>query len=232
MKKEITGYEKDYHKNRHQHLYTNPYYYKIRSEIAKKRYFDSIQDLDDKKILEFGVGLGQNLFWLAQPKRFGYDISQFAIDFFKAKGGVATNNINLIEDEAFDIVFSAHVLEHVDNPLKTLRVMASKLRKGGELILITPLDKCGFSTGIPKKINNSNLQLDVNQHLWTWTPQLMINLLIKAGFKPIYNEIIPTYAYRKLLPFRRLGLTAYDFMTRLAGMIVRDRELKFVAIKI
>lgn len=214
------GYENEYHKNRHQHLYTNPYYYKVRSEIAKKRYFGEIEDLDDKKILEYGMGLGQNLFWLPKNKRFGYDISKFAIDFFKAKGGVATDNINAIEDEAFDIVFSAHVLEHVDNPLETLRVMASKLRKGGELILITPLDKGG-------KINKE----DVNQHLWTWTPQLMNNLLIKAGFKPIQNEIIPTYAYNTLLPFRKLGLTAYDLVTRLAGMIVRDRELKFVAIK-
>lgn len=221
MNKEIPkGYEKSYHENRHQHLYNNPYYYKVRAEIAKKRYFDDIEYLDDKKILEYGMGLGQNLFWLPKNKRFGYDISKFAIDFFKTKGGKATDNIDAIENEAFDIVFSAHVLEHVDNPLKTLRVMASKLRKGGELILITPLDKS-------KKINSK----DVNQHLWTWTPQLMNNLLIKAGFKPVQNEIIPTYAYNKLLPFRRLGLTAYDLVTRLAGMVVRDRELKFVAVK-
>ncbi len=220
-KTNITGYENQYHKNRHQHLYTNPHYYKVRSEIAKRRYFGNIKDLNDKNILEFGVGMGQNLFWLPYNKRFGYDISKFAISFFKAKGGVATDNINLIEDEAFDIVFSAHVLEHVNNPIETLRVMASKLRKGGELILITPINKCG-------KINKD----DVNQHLWTWTPQLMNNLLVKAGFKPIYNEIIPTYAYKTLLPFRKFGLSFYDWITRLAGMVVNDRELKFIAVKI
>jgi len=218
--KKITGYENDYHEDKHKYLYTNDRYYNARSEIAKVRYFNGIQNLDRKKILEFGSGLGQNLFWLPANRRVGYDISKFAVDFFKAKGGNATTDINRIPDNSFDIVFSAHVLEHVDNPLETLGVMFSKLKKGGRLILITPLDKC-------KKINCA----DINQHLWTWTPQLMNNLLVKAGFKPIENKIISTCAYKKLLPFRKFGIRVYDWATRLAGKIVRDRELKFVAVK-
>ncbi len=217
----INGYENDYHENRHQHLYNNPAYYRARAELSKRRYFKgNIERPYDLPILEFGVGLGQNLFWLPKGKRFGYDISDFAINFFKSKGGIATKDITKIEDESFGIVFSAHVLEHVDNPLETLRVMHSKLRTGGKLILITPLDKPKICSGP-----------DINQHLFTWTPQLMINLLIKAGFTPLEYDIIPTFAYKKLLPFRKLGIGAYDFVTRLAGMIVRDRELKFVAVK-
>lgn len=221
---EITGYEKDYHKNRHQHLYVNDKYYKARSEVSKRRYFNDIENLERKKILEFGSGLGQNLFWIPGNRRVGYDISNFAVEFFKSKGGNATTDINRIPDNVFDIVFSAHVLEHVDNPLETLRVMHSKLRKGGKLILITPLDKA-------KKIKNKNLGADVNQHLWTWSPQLMYNLLIRAGFEPVSSKIIPTFAYKKLLPFRKLGIRAYDWTTRLAGIVARDKELKFVAVK-
>ncbi len=166
-------------------------------------------------------GLGQNLFWLPKKRRVGYDISNFAVDFFKAMGGNATTDITRIPNNAFDIVLSAHVLEHVDNPLETLRVIHSKLRKGGKLILITPLDK-------EEKINVN----DTNQHLWTWTPQLMFNLLVMVGFKPVHNEIIATCAYKKLLPFRKLGLRTYNFVTRMAGKIVGDRELKFVAVKV
>lgn len=216
----INGYEVEYHKNKHKHLYTDPVYYEARAELAKLRYFNGFKDLETKKILEFGCGLGHNLFWLPEQRRIGYDISSFAVDFFKSKGGKATTNITRIPDNAFDIVLSAHVLEHVENPLETLRVMHSKLRKGGRLILITPLDK-------DKKINDD----DVNQHLWTWTPQLMTNLLIKAGFTPVDNEIIPTCGYKKFLQFRKFGLKTYDFITRLAGRIVSDKELKFVAVK-
>ena len=229
MNKEI-NYESEYHQIKHQYLYTYPYYYKVRAELAKKRYFNDMSndnanadDINDKKILEFGVGFGQNIYSFS--KAIGYDISKFAVDFCTTKGILATTKINKIFNNHYDIVFSAHVLEHVENPLKTLRVVHSKLRKDGELILITPLDK-------PKKIGNWELKTDVNQHLWTWTPQLMINLLTRAGFEVTHNEIISTYAYKKLLPFRRLGLTAYDWVTKLAGIIMRDRELKVVAVKI
>ena len=215
-----TKYKKQYHQIKHQYLYTNPYYYKVRAELAKKRYLDGA---DDKKILEWGVGMGQNI-WLFK-KAIGYDISKFAVDFCTTKEVPAITDISKIPDNHYDVVLSVHVLEHVENPLETLRVIHSKLRKGGRLILIIPIDKC-------KKIGNWELKTDVNQHLWTWTPQLMINLLTRVGFKVVENEIISTCAYHKLLPFRRLGLTAYDWVTRLAGVIMRDRELKFIAVKI
>lgn len=222
----MVDYEKEYHQVKHKHLYTNPSYYKARAELARKRYLrDHLPEgITDKKILEFGVGLGQNLFCIPEMIRTGYDISNFAVKFCKTKRIIATTNLNRITDNTYDIVLSVHMLEHVDNPLETLRVMHSKLRKGGKLILITPLDKL-------KKKGNWELDEDINQHLYTWTPQLMINLLTKAGFTPIENNIIPTFAYKTLLPFRHLGLTAYDWATRLAGMIKRDRELKFVAMK-
>lgn len=217
----INSYEEEYHKNKHSYLYTSPTYYKARAELSKKRYFNGMKNLDTKKILEFGCGMGQNLFWLPKERRVGYDISNFAVDFFKSKGGNATTDITRIPDNAFDIILSAHVLEHVENPLETLCVMHSKLRKGGELILITPLDKG----------NKIDLQ-DTNQHLWTWTPQLMNNLLKRAGFKPMYKKIIPSSAHRKLLPFRKIGFKTYEVMTRFVGKISGDKELKFVAVKI
>lgn len=216
-----TGYEKQYHQMKHQYLYTNPYYYKVRAELARKRYFNK-EDIN-KKVLEFGVGLGHNISTF--KKAVGYDISKFAVDFCTTKGILTTTKINKIFNNYYDIVLSVHVLEHVENPLKTLRVIHSKLRKDGKLILITPIDKF-------KKIGNWELDVDINQHLWTWTPQLMINLLNRAGFKVIHNEIISTCGYKKLLFFRKFGLRTYDWVTKLAGIVVRDRELKIVAVRI
>lgn len=219
-----SSYEQEYHKVKHSYLFTDPAYYKARSELAYLRYFKGIADIHRKKILEFGMGMGQNLFWLPADRRIGYDISDFAISFFKSKGGRATKDIDKIPDNMLDVVFSAHVLEHVENPLKTLRVIHSKLRKGGRLILITPIEKL-------KKKKDKNLKPDINQHLWTWTPQLMTNLLIQAGFEPIENKIIPTSGYKKLLPFRKLGIRVYDWVTRLSGRVTMDKELKFIAVK-
>lgn len=218
-----TSYEGKYHKDKHQYLYTDEDYYGARAELAEKRYFNDISNINDKKILEWGVGLGQNIYLFT--KAMGYDISEFATDFCTTKGVLATTKVDMIPNNHFDIVFSAHVLEHLENPLKTLRVIHSKLRKGGRLILITPIE-------VFKRKGNWELCQDVNQHLFTWTPQLMINLLIRAGFKPVENQVIPTCGYKKLLPFRKLGIGAYDLATKMAGVITRNRELKFVAVKI
>ena len=140
----MNKYEKQYHQIKHQHLYTNSYYYKTRAELARKRYLDNA---NDKKILEWGVGMGQNI-WLFK-KAIGYDISKYAVDFCTTKGVSTTTDISKIPDNHYDVVLSVHMLEHVENPLKTLRVIYSKLQKGGRLILITPIDKC-------KKIGNKS----------------------------------------------------------------------------
>lgn len=214
------GYEEEYHKVKHSHLYSDPAYYLARAELARMRYFEPVDC--NKKILEFGVGLGQNIFFFKNA--IGYDISEFATDFCTTKGVLATTDVKALPENYYDIIICAHVLEHLENPLGTLRINHSKLRKNGKLILILPLE-------VHKKLDNSKLVMNEDQHLYSWNYQTLTNLLIKAGFTPISAETKYTYAYKKLLPLRKISLKAYNWGVAVAGWLMNDKELKIVAIK-
>lgn len=217
---EHMGYEKEYHKLKHSHLYSDPDYYNVRAELARLRYFEP-QDWN-KKILEWGVGLGQNIALFKNA--IGYDISEFATDFCTTKGVLATTDLEALPENYYEIIISAHVLEHLENPLGALRISHSKLRKNGKLILILPLE-------VHKRLDSNKLRMDANQHLYSWNYQTLTNLLIKAGFKPISAETKYTYAYKKLLPLRGLSLKAYNWGVAVAGWLMNDKELKIVAVK-
>ena len=70
-------YEEKYHQEIHKYLLKDEEYYTLRAKLAKERYFKNISE--SKKILEFGCGLGQNIFNLNNAE--GYDISKFSLGF-------------------------------------------------------------------------------------------------------------------------------------------------------
>ncbi len=208
-------YEEDYHSFVHNYLIYNPKYYNARARLALKRYFSDVPE--DYKILEFGCGLGQNIYLL--PNAVGYDISKFALGFSKNKG------VNTIEDlkdvNNFDVVFSSHVLEHVENPCETINIMKSKLKKNGKLILILPVEK-------HEKVK---FRLDKHQHLYCWNFKSINNLLIKSGFKIVENKYLHGGGYKKLLLVSRIYFKLYILLTRLTGFLYGTKEMKIVATK-
>jgi ubiquinone/menaquinone biosynthesis C-methylase UbiE len=214
-KKDI-GYEKEYHELKHEHLYSNKYYYLIRSKLALLKYFKGIKN---EKVLEFGCGLGQNIFLIKNSV--GYDVSDFAVNFCKNKGIIATKNLDELKDNSFDIVFSCHVLEHLENPQESIKLMTKKLKKGGKLIIIIPVEKT----------RKHSLKIDENQHVYCWTFQTINNLLIKSGLKPIENKYFRGSGYKKLLLFSRINLKLYIFLTRIVAFLKGSKEMKIVAIK-
>lgn len=49
-----------------------------------------------------------------------------------------------IQDESFDFLVAAHVIEHMRNPLGALQQWRRCLRPGGKLYLVVPDKRCGF----------------------------------------------------------------------------------------
>lgn len=214
--KTTLDYEEWYHTERH-NTHFNEDYYNSRAKIALKKFFNGFDT--KSRILDFGCGLGQNIYYL--PNAMGYDISKFGVEFCKKKNIKATNNLNEVPDEAFDIVISTHVLEHHPNPKEMLEQIFSKLKKGASLILVIPHEV----HGIPK------YELDLNQHLFTWNFQAINNLLITTGFKVVKNKYVRGAGYNKLLKLAKINFNLYKTATNLLSRLSGIKEMMIVAVK-
>jgi len=214
--KSTLDYEEWYHTERH-NTHFNDDYYNSRAKIAITKFFSGFDT--NSRILDFGCGLGQNIFYL--PNAMGYDISKFGVEFCKKKNIKATNNLNDVPDEEFDIVISTHVLEHHPNPKEMLVQIFSKLKKGASLILVIPHEV----HGIPK------FELDLNQHLFMWNFQAINNLLITTGFKVVQNKYVRGAGYNKLLKLARINFNLYKTATNLISRLSGIKEMMIVAVK-
>ena len=214
----MTGYEEAYHSSLHSFLYKDSEYYRARAKLAIKRYFQGVPV--KSKIFEYGCGLGQNILLLQNA--IGYDISKFSLKFCEEKGIKTTSNFNKLKNNSFDIAFSCHVLEHLENPFETIQDIKNKLKKGGKLILILPVEGERYS----------NFKLEQSQHLYTWNFQNINNLLIKAGFQIKVNEYIYSSGHKKLLFLNKIDPNLYDFATKLVGKLRDAKEMKIIATKV
>ena len=209
-------YESWYHSTRHSNHF-NEQYYNARAKIAIDKFFSSVDK--NSRILDFGCGLGQNIYYL--PNAVGYDISQFGVEFCRKKGINATNQLEDIPDEAFDVVFSSHVLEHHPHPMTMLEEMYSKLKKGQKMVLVIPHERHG----------KAQFKYDLNQHLYTWNFQAINNLLITVGFEILENRYVRGAGYFRFLPLARINFGLYRFTTNLLSRIFGIKEMMIVAKK-
>lgn len=209
-------YESWYHSTRHSNHF-NDDYYNARAKIAVKKFFSGVDT--NSRILDFGCGLGQNIYYL--PNAMGYDISEFGVEFCRKKGINATNHLEEVPNEAFDVVFSAHVLEHHPHPKTMLEDIYSKLKKGKTLVLVIPFERHGMG----KK------EYDLNQHLFTWNFQAINNLLLTTGFEILENRYIYGAGYFKLLPLAKMNFGLYRTATNIASRLAGIKEMMIIARK-
>jgi SAM-dependent methyltransferase len=209
-------YESWYHSTRHSNHF-NDAYYEARAKIAVDKFFSRVDK--NARILDFGCGLGQNIFYM--PNAVGYDISKFGIEFCSKKGINATTQLEDIPDESFDVVFSAHVLEHHPHPMTMLEEMYRKLKKGEKLILVIPHERHG----------KAQFKYDLNQHLYTWNFQAINNLLLTVGFQIEENRYLRGAGYFRLLPLAKINFGLYRFVTNTVSRLFGIKEMMIVGRK-
>ena len=120
--------------------------------------------------------------------KIGIELNPIAREFCIQKNGIdCYENIDVIEDNSIDVIISNHCLEHTLSPYELINKMYSKLKKGGKIILVIPLDSYNY-----KWIPN-----DINNHLYSFSPMNLGNLLQGCNFLNISTEVM----FHKWPPF-------------------------------
>ena len=208
-------YEDEYHSIIHKHLLQDEKYYLFRAKHADKNYWKYLQG----KVLEFGCGLGQNIF-LKKEQAIGIDISDFCKKECAKRGIDIIKDSKKINNNSFDSILACHVLEHMENPAETLKEFYRILKEKGKLVLILPVS----CHNRPYK----NWQTDRSKHLFQWNFAAINELLYFIGFKINLNKFNYAYGYSI---FYKLPFSIGHTLLQLAGFLRNRKEMVIVAHK-
>jgi SAM-dependent methyltransferase len=184
----------------------------------------------DIRILDIGCGDGWSLEYLGQgcpeglafsqpEKRFrntcGVEMIHELVEYAQSKGRkVIQGDIRhlVIEENAFDLIYTRHCIEHLDDPLLALENMAKMLKPGGTLLAI-----------VPKEDKDLNLHKSVHSYQFRDDDELA-RLVTLAGLTVTESFCRQEYTYRKrkywyrLLPkLRVMGPELWVFATKAKG---------------
>jgi len=183
----------------------------------------------EDRVLDFGCGNAGLLFFLQESCKeiAGLEINPASLS--KARELGIKNRLFTSYEELpnnyFTIAYSNHVLEHVLDPLFTLRTIHETLQQGGKLILILPIDD------YRDKHQRTWVQGgDLDGHLYTWTPRLITNLLAESEFEVLAADVLATAWTPKLFPLYRLPILG-GFFRYLTAVLLKRRQLRVVAQK-
>lgn len=139
------------------------------------------------RILDVGSGPGQVLRMLREQgwDAYGVDFSPVAVEYARRKHGLNVTLGDLFQagykDAFFDVVLFNHALEHMYNPVATLREVHRILKPGGLLMINIP-NACSFEAWL---FGEYWTQWSPPQHLCHFTKQTITRLLALTGFHPV-----------------------------------------------
>jgi len=183
------------------------------------KFCDHIKPTD--VVLDFGCGGGYLLKSLSCARRIGVEVNPVAQKVAIENGVDCHNSIDSIQPKSVNVIISNHALEHVSDPLQVLIKLRSKLVLSGLLILVVPCE-----SNISKFNPN-----DVNQHIYTWNPQLLGNLAKQAGYA--IETVTPLFHKwpRNFVTIQKyLGWPVFHWISGISGRLNRDDfQVKLVA---
>ena len=135
-------------------------------------------------LLEVGCSTGaalsayRELGWKVRGVEFHPDASLFARERLGLDVSTGTLAQARLPDEAFDVAILTHVLEHLPDPLETLRELRRTLKPGGSLYLAVP-----NLSALEPRVFGRHFAWEIPRHLYYFTPKTLGALLDKAGFE-------------------------------------------------
>lgn len=176
------------------------------------------------RVLDVGCGSGV---LLARMKALGWDVEGVEVDPGAVEAGrkrglavrLGTLHEQRFPDASFDAIHSAHVIEHVHDPVGLLKECRRILRPGGNLVFLTPnIQSWGHET-----YREAWLNLDPPRHLILFTAAGMRRAAGEAGLsiERIDSSIRTAWVYGALSEcIRRTGRAEMSELGK-AGNILR-----------
>jgi len=171
-------------------------------------------------LLDFGCGNGGLLRVLAThvARADGLEVNARSADTARSLGFKVYSSLNeLPGTPTYDVVVSNHVLEHVRDVPGTLQCVRQSMKPDSLLLLKLPIDD--WRSGYQKKWTT----YDRNNHLHTWTPRLIANVLHESGFNTESVRILTSAWHPRLFPLVKLKLHWLGFW--LLAIVKKRRQL-------
>jgi SAM-dependent methyltransferase len=166
----------------------------------------------DVKFLDIGCADGWSLVYLGKgcpcgftiihpKKKFfntcGIEMIQEVAEYGKRKGlNIIQGDIRrlVIEENAFDIIYTRHCIEHIDDPLLAIKNIAKMLKPKGTFLVIVPWEQIDLNP--EKSVHSYQFRNDDD----------LVKLVTNAGLKVTNSFVRSGYTYRKRKYWYRLWL--------------------------
>ena len=167
----------------------------------------------DDTVLDFGCNDGLFLSCLEARRRIGIEANAAAREQRVSEEIEVHADIAAVQDGIVDVAISNHCLEHTLAPFETLKQIHRVLKPGGKFVLVLPFDDWRSS------IHRNWRPQDPDNHLFTWSPMNIGNLLTEVGFSVESAEHTQYALSNKLQPLlrffgRRAFLGAASLLSR------------------
>ena len=160
---------------------------------AQRRFESNLQFVAGKKVVDFGCGGGDFLRLVKNhcSDVIGVELQQDYVDDLNADGIHCVNNLDVIENGSIDTCVSFHVIEHLPQPLETLKLLKEKIVSGGMVLIEVPHANDFLLSALE---NDEFKQFNLwSQHLVLHTRESLRRMLEFVGFEDIRIEGVQRY---------------------------------------
>ncbi|GAB6145784.1 hypothetical protein JCM12294_32230 [Desulfocicer niacini] len=171
---------------------------KAHKKIFEEKFNEFLNHLNPGKILDIGCATGTflNVAKIRGWEVTGIDVSEWACNYLKQNGfqNIFCTDIENVDfkDDYFDVININHTLEHVLDPIKTLKCINRVLKPGGLLLIEVPNEKLFpfnykiINMFLPTHISKRHTS---HSHFCLFTPKSLKHALKLAEFNiQIFRE--------------------------------------------